>query len=49
MLTTKKLQRVNRIKYLGIIFDNKMNFRDHINYIEKSTRNKYLHQLNRQS
>jgi hypothetical protein len=31
----KKLQQASRIKYLGIIFDSKMTFRDNINYIEE--------------
>ena len=26
---------MNSIKYLGIIFDSKMTFRDHINYVEE--------------
>jgi len=34
-VTTKKLQEVNRIKYLSIIFYSKMKFRDHMNYIEE--------------
>ena len=34
-VNNKKLQQVNRIKYLGITFDSKMTFRDHINYIEE--------------
>ena len=29
------LQQVNNLKYLGIIFDNKLLFRDHINYMEE--------------
>ena len=33
-VNNKTLKQVNSIKYLGIIFDNKMTFRDHINYIE---------------
>ena len=28
------LEQVKKIKYLGIIFDNKMTFRDHGNYVE---------------
>jgi hypothetical protein len=34
-VNNKKLQQVNSIKYLGIIFDSKLTFRDHINYIEE--------------
>ena len=34
-LNNKILKQVNSIKYLGIIFDSKMTFRDHINYVEK--------------
>jgi len=34
-VNNKALKQVNDIKYLGIIFDNKMTFRDHINYIEE--------------
>jgi hypothetical protein len=29
------IEQVNSIKYLGIIFDNKMTFREHVNYIEE--------------
>ena len=31
----KIIEQVNSIKYLGIIFDNKMTFREHVNYIEE--------------
>jgi len=34
-VNNKTLKQVNSIKYLGIIFYNKMTFRDHINYIEE--------------
>ena len=34
-VNNKKLQQVTSIKYLGIIFDSKMTFRDHINYVEE--------------
>jgi hypothetical protein len=34
-VNNKKLQQVNNIKYLGIIFDSKLTFTDHINYIEE--------------
>ena len=34
-VNNKTLKQVNSIKYLGIIFDNKMTFRDHISYIEE--------------
>jgi hypothetical protein len=33
-LNNKILEQVNSIKYLGIIFDSKMTFRYHINYVE---------------
>ena len=31
----KILKQVNSLKYLGIIFDSKLTFRDHINYTEE--------------
>ena len=31
----KILKQVNSLKYLGTIFDSKLTFRDHINYIEE--------------
>jgi len=34
-LNNKILTEVNSIKYLGIIFDSKLTFRDHINYVEE--------------
>jgi len=34
-LNNKSLEQVNSIKYLGIIFDRKMTFRDHVNYLEE--------------
>jgi len=34
-VSNKKLQQVNSLKYLGIIFDSKLLFREHINYIEE--------------
>jgi hypothetical protein len=34
-LNNKRLAQVNSIKYLRIIFDNKMTFRDHIKYVEE--------------
>jgi len=34
-VNNKTLKQVNSIKYLGIIFDNKMTFRDHINCTEE--------------
>jgi ribonuclease HI len=34
-LNNKILEQVNKIKYLGIIFDSKMTFKDHVNYIEE--------------
>jgi len=33
-VNTKTLNQVNSSKYLGIIFDSKLKFRDHINYTE---------------
>ena len=34
-LNNKKLEQVNSIKYLGIIFDSKITFREHVNYVEE--------------
>ena len=34
-LNNKILEQVKIIKYLGIIFDSKMTFRDHVNYVEE--------------
>ena len=34
-LNYKILEQVNKIKYLGIIFYNKLLFREHINYMEE--------------
>jgi len=34
-VNNKTLQQVNNLKYLSIIFDSKLLFRDHINYIEE--------------
>jgi len=34
-LNNKILEQVNKIRYLGIIFDSKMTFRDHVNYVEE--------------
>jgi len=34
-LNNKILEQVKKIKYLGIIFDSKMTFRDHVNYVEE--------------
>jgi hypothetical protein len=31
----KTLQQVNNLKYLAIIFDSKLLFREHINYMEE--------------
>ena len=36
-VNNRTLKQVNSIKYLGIIFNNKVTFRDHINYIKKCT------------
>ena len=38
-LNNKILEQLDRIKYLGIIFDSKITFRDHVNYVgEKCTK-----------
>jgi hypothetical protein len=38
-LNNKPLIQVHRMKYLGIIFENKLTFREHINYMaEKCTK-----------
>jgi len=34
-LNNKMLEKVTEIKYLGIIFDIKMTFSDHVNYVEE--------------
>ena len=34
-VNNKKLTQVNHIRYLGIIFDNKLTFSEHIHYIEE--------------
>jgi hypothetical protein len=34
-VNNKILKQINSLKYLGIIFDSKLTFRDHINYIEE--------------
>ena len=34
-LNYKLLEQVNTIKYIGIIFDNKLTFREHVNYISE--------------
>ena len=34
-VNNKILKQVNSLKYLGIIFDSKLTFRDHINYTEE--------------
>jgi len=34
-LNNNILEQVKSIKYLGIIFDSKMTFRDHVNYVEE--------------
>ena len=34
-LNNKILEQVNKMKYLGIIFDSKMTFREHVNYVEE--------------
>jgi hypothetical protein len=35
-LNNKKLEQVISIKYLGIIFDNKITLREHVNYVEEN-------------
>jgi len=34
-INNKKLKQVNNLKYLGIIFDNKLTFKEHIKHIEE--------------
>ena len=34
-LNNKILEHVNKIKYLGIIFDSKTTFREHVNYVQE--------------
>jgi hypothetical protein len=34
-VNNKVLEQVNKIKYIGIIFDSKMTFRDHADYVEE--------------
>jgi hypothetical protein len=34
-LNNKKLEQVNSIKYFGIIFDSKITFKEHVNYVEE--------------
>jgi hypothetical protein len=36
-LNNKILEQVNSIKYLGIIFNCKMTFKDHVNYVEEES------------
>jgi len=38
-VNNKILKQVNSLKYLGIIFDSKLTFRDHINHIEEKCPN----------
>ena len=38
-VNNKILKHVNSLKYLGIIFDSKLTFRDHINHIEEKCPN----------
>jgi len=41
-LNNKPLPQVHRLKYLGIIFDSRLTFREHINYMaEKCTKLKF--------
>jgi hypothetical protein len=47
-LNNKRLAQVNSIKYLGIIFENKITFRDHVKYVEEKSQSQYLAFLNRQ-
>ena len=45
-LNSKKLQQVNKLKYLGFIIDTKFNFNEHIQYVvERCT--KLIHMLSR--
>ena len=43
-LNNKPLEQVNNIKYLGIILDSKLNFREHIMHITGKL-NKLIHAL----
>jgi len=45
-VNNKILKQVNSLKYLGIIFDSKLTFRYHINYIEEK-RSKLIFSLSR--
>jgi len=36
LLTRRKRNQVNQIRYLGILFDNKLTFREHMNQIEEN-------------
>jgi hypothetical protein len=36
-LKNKILEQVNSIKYLGIILNSKMTFKDHVNYVEEES------------
>jgi len=38
-VNNKILKQFNSLKYLGIVFDSKLTFRDHINYTEESAQN----------
>jgi hypothetical protein len=38
-LNNKPLIQVHSMKYLGIIFDSKLTFREHINYMEEKCKN----------
>ena len=42
-VNNKILKQVNSLKYLGIIFDSKLTFRDHINYIRRKYIDNKLH------
>ena len=41
-LNYKLLKQVNKIKYLGIIMDNKFKFREHITYTAENAPNLYI-------
>ena len=47
-LNNRILQNVNSLKYFGIIFDSKITFRDHINYVQENAESYYLLFQNRQ-
>jgi len=49
-IKNKAIPQVQKLKYLGIIFDNKLLFREHINYVaDKCKKNLYFNWLKRPS